>query len=149
MGADGFTSPPKEILLRIFIALKIHRPHLNPGTLGPMASTTAIPQPRTMLWCESTLLVNLMSIYLHTYFLIYNSPSRSIRICQNTKLTISRVSANEQLRSPCPWKSERYAAGLVLWHQELKKRAKRRVTVYISFTLLWQEGIKITFETDE
>jgi hypothetical protein len=30
-GADAFTSPPKEVVLRIFIALKIHRP----ATLDP------------------------------------------------------------------------------------------------------------------
>jgi hypothetical protein len=31
-GTDGFTSPPKEVVLRIFITLKIHRPRpgLNP-----------------------------------------------------------------------------------------------------------------------
>jgi hypothetical protein len=35
-----FTSPPKKGLLKVFIALKIHRPQLgvNPQTLGPMAS---------------------------------------------------------------------------------------------------------------
>jgi hypothetical protein len=40
-GTDGFTSPPKEIVLRILSPLKIHRllPDLNPQTLGPMAST--------------------------------------------------------------------------------------------------------------
>jgi hypothetical protein len=48
-GADGFTSPPKEVVLRIFIALKIHRfrPGLNPLTLSPMASTITITPPRT------------------------------------------------------------------------------------------------------
>jgi hypothetical protein len=37
-GADGFTSPQKEGVLRIFIALKSlpHLPGLNPKTLGPM-----------------------------------------------------------------------------------------------------------------
>jgi hypothetical protein len=40
-GTDGFTSPPKEVVLWIFITLKIHRPRpgLNPQTLGPVAST--------------------------------------------------------------------------------------------------------------
>jgi hypothetical protein len=33
---DCFTSPEKKVVLRIFIALKIHhpRPYLNPRTLG-------------------------------------------------------------------------------------------------------------------
>jgi hypothetical protein len=40
-GAGDFTSPPKKGVLKIFIALKIHRPRpgLNPRTLGPMAGT--------------------------------------------------------------------------------------------------------------
>jgi hypothetical protein len=40
-GTYFFTSPPKELVLRIFITLKIHRPRpgLNPRTLGPVAST--------------------------------------------------------------------------------------------------------------
>jgi hypothetical protein len=40
-GAEGFTSRPKEGVLRNFIALKISSPRLglNPRTLGPIAST--------------------------------------------------------------------------------------------------------------
>jgi hypothetical protein len=40
-GAPDFSSPPKEVVLRIFIALKIHSPlqGLNPQTLGPITST--------------------------------------------------------------------------------------------------------------
>jgi hypothetical protein len=36
VGADGFTSPPKEIVLRIFIALKNPSPSsgFEPATLG-------------------------------------------------------------------------------------------------------------------
>jgi hypothetical protein len=39
-GADGFTSPPKEGMLRIFFARKIRRlqPGLNPRTRVPEAS---------------------------------------------------------------------------------------------------------------
>jgi hypothetical protein len=39
--ADGFTSLPKEVVLRILLPLKIHRPQsgLNPRTVGPMPST--------------------------------------------------------------------------------------------------------------
>jgi hypothetical protein len=40
-GTDGFTSPPKEGMLRIFLALKIRRlrPSANPRTLVPKTST--------------------------------------------------------------------------------------------------------------
>jgi hypothetical protein len=40
-GTDGFTSPPKEGVLRIFSPLKIRRlrPGLNPRTWVPKAST--------------------------------------------------------------------------------------------------------------
>jgi hypothetical protein len=39
--ADAFACLPQEVVLRIFIVLKIHlpRPGPNPRTLGPMAST--------------------------------------------------------------------------------------------------------------
>jgi hypothetical protein len=37
-GTDGFTSPPKEVVLRIFITLK-NSSGLNPRSLGPVAST--------------------------------------------------------------------------------------------------------------
>jgi hypothetical protein len=39
-GINGFTSPPKDVVLLTFITLKIHRPRLglNPWILGPMAS---------------------------------------------------------------------------------------------------------------
>jgi hypothetical protein len=40
-GTDGFTSPPKEVVLRIFITLK------NPRTLGPVASTLTTSPPRS------------------------------------------------------------------------------------------------------
>jgi hypothetical protein len=52
--ADGFTSPPKESVLRIFIAIKIHspRPGLNPRTLGPMVNTLTITPPRWLKFCE-------------------------------------------------------------------------------------------------
>jgi hypothetical protein len=39
-GTDDFISPPREVVLRIFIALK--NPSLNPRTLGPVASTLPI-----------------------------------------------------------------------------------------------------------
>jgi hypothetical protein len=48
---SGFTSHPKEDVLRIFIALKnpSPRPDMNPRTLGPMASTPTNTPPRRLL----------------------------------------------------------------------------------------------------
>jgi hypothetical protein len=48
-GTDGFTSPPKEVVLRILSPLEIHRPRpgLNLRTLGPMVSTVITRPPRT------------------------------------------------------------------------------------------------------
>jgi hypothetical protein len=47
-GASGFTSHPKEAVLRIFIAVKnpSSRPTLNPRPLGPVASTLTTTPPR-------------------------------------------------------------------------------------------------------
>jgi hypothetical protein len=54
--ASGFTSHPKEGVLRIFIALKppSHRPGFNPRPLGPVAATT---QPRRLIWSYKPLAV--------------------------------------------------------------------------------------------
>jgi hypothetical protein len=43
---DGFTSPPKEVVLHILTLLEIHcrRPGLNPQTLGPKAQVTLYPK---------------------------------------------------------------------------------------------------------
>jgi hypothetical protein len=48
-GADSFTSPQKKVVLRIFIALKIHRPRpgLNPRMLYPVTSTIISRAART------------------------------------------------------------------------------------------------------
>jgi hypothetical protein len=51
-GANSFTSPPKDVVLRILSILKFHnpRPGLNPRTLGSMASTiTTIPPRATII----------------------------------------------------------------------------------------------------
>jgi hypothetical protein len=47
-GTSGFSSHPKEDVLRIFIALRnpSPRPALNPRTLGPVASTLITTPPR-------------------------------------------------------------------------------------------------------
>jgi hypothetical protein len=50
-GTDGFTSPPKEVVLGFLSPLKIHRPRSgsNPRTLGPVASTLTTSPPRYSL----------------------------------------------------------------------------------------------------
>jgi hypothetical protein len=47
-GTDGFTIPPKEVVLRTLSPLKIHRsrPGLDPRTLGHMAITITITPSR-------------------------------------------------------------------------------------------------------
>jgi hypothetical protein len=47
-GTSGFTSHPKEGVLRIFVALinPLPRPGLNPRLLGPVVSTLTTTQPR-------------------------------------------------------------------------------------------------------
>jgi hypothetical protein len=49
-GTFGFTSHPKEDVLRIFIALKNLYPRqgLNPRTLDPVASTLTTTPPRRL-----------------------------------------------------------------------------------------------------
>jgi hypothetical protein len=50
-GADGFTSPPKEGILWILIAIKNPSSWLglNPQTLGQMASMLTITPPRQLI----------------------------------------------------------------------------------------------------
>ena len=47
-GTDGFTSPPKKVVLRIFITLKTPstKVGIEPATLGPVASTLTTSPPR-------------------------------------------------------------------------------------------------------
>jgi hypothetical protein len=56
-GTDGFTSPPKEGVLRIFSPLKIRRlrPGLNPRTWVPKASTLP-PDHRTLIRLDITVI---------------------------------------------------------------------------------------------
>jgi hypothetical protein len=51
-GTNGFTSPPKEGMLRIFIAFKnlFPRPSMNPLTLRVMASKLTTTPPRRLAW---------------------------------------------------------------------------------------------------
>ena len=78
-GADGFTSPLKEGVLRIFSPLKIRRlrPGLNPRTWVPKAST--LPLDRRSRW---------YTVYklLYTYF----CPTLYTRVYHVLKTTFSR-----------------------------------------------------------
>jgi hypothetical protein len=68
-GTDGFTSPPKEVVLRIFITLKkIHRPRSgsNPRTLGPMASTLTTSPTRSTT-CTQMHFNNILSITIYGF----------------------------------------------------------------------------------
>jgi hypothetical protein len=49
--ADGFTCPPKEVVLQVFIALKNLPPSaaLNPRTVGPVASTITTRPPKATI----------------------------------------------------------------------------------------------------
>jgi hypothetical protein len=50
-GTDGFTSPPKEVVLRMFITLKNSSisAGIEPATLGPVASTRTTSPPRQIV----------------------------------------------------------------------------------------------------
>ena len=53
-GTDGFTSPPKEGVLRIFSPWKNRRlrPGLNPRTWVPKAIRLPLDYRRRLLWCQ-------------------------------------------------------------------------------------------------
>ena len=74
-GTDGFTSPPKEGVLRIFSPLKIRRlrPGLNPRTWVPKAST--LPLNHRSRWLLNS---NLRTIQL-------NSNLRTIQLNSNLR----------------------------------------------------------------
>ena len=70
-GTDGFTSPLKEGVLRIFSPLKIRwlRPGLNPRTWVPKASTLPLDhRNRTKKLLKKK---NHIHIYVHTYMHTY------------------------------------------------------------------------------
>jgi len=63
-GTDGFTSPPKEGVLRIFSSLKIRRlrPGLNPAILGTkdQYATSRPPKPIVSHICLDIIILNSM-----------------------------------------------------------------------------------------
>ena len=67
-GTDGFTSPPKEGVLRIFFALKIRRlrPGLNPRTWVLKASTLPLDH-RSRYTYIHTYIHACIYTYVHTY----------------------------------------------------------------------------------
>jgi hypothetical protein len=71
IGADGFTSPPKEGVLRIFTALKnpLSRPGLNWRTLGPMAGTLTITPPRRLVIVKLAYRIKHVSIIVENMIL--------------------------------------------------------------------------------
>jgi hypothetical protein len=66
-GTDGFTSPPKEAVLRIFITLK--NPLTSAG--GPVASTLTTSPPRTTILARATTI-------FHTVIFRLNARGRSV-----------------------------------------------------------------------
>ena len=68
-GTDGFTSPPKEGVLRIFSPLKIRRrrPGLNPRTWVLKAKT--LPRSHLLLACLLAYLLTYILTYILTYLL--------------------------------------------------------------------------------
>ena len=71
-GADGFTSPPKEGVLRIFFALKIRRlrPGLNPGTGVLKASTPPQDHQSRYTYENEKIPVTTSGIELETFRLV-------------------------------------------------------------------------------
>jgi hypothetical protein len=63
-GTDGFTSPPKEGVFRIFSPLKIRRlrPGLNPRTWVPKANTLPLDHRS-----RYTLYIHTLNIYIHVH----------------------------------------------------------------------------------
>ena len=63
-GTDGFTSPPKEGVLRIFYAQKIRRlrPGLNPRTWVLKASTLPLDHRMVMLYVLNKIRVKKMAL---------------------------------------------------------------------------------------
>jgi hypothetical protein len=76
-GADGFTSPPKEGVLRIFISLiyPSHSAVIDPRTLGPMESTLTITPLRRPLVSYFDVYLDLWAEY-YTLLCNYYRPCR-------------------------------------------------------------------------
>jgi hypothetical protein len=77
-GTASSNSPLKEVVLRIFMAIKIHRPRpaLNPQTLGTMTSTITTRLPRATNSVRRTFNSPLY-FYRHYKTIIYTSLLRN------------------------------------------------------------------------
>jgi hypothetical protein len=71
-GTSGFTSYPKESVLRMFITLKnpLPWPGSNPQPLGPVASTLTTTPPRQHIYISTAHPLSWGSIFLF-FFLLY------------------------------------------------------------------------------
>ena len=108
-GTEGFTSPPKEGVLRIFSPLKIRRlrPGLNPRTWVPKASTLPLTHTHTHThrWKHIAL--------LYTYDLLSNYSG----IWTDTRFVYHALSASfSVLCLPCnPWAFPLAATTINVW----------------------------------
>jgi hypothetical protein len=81
-GTPGFTSPPKEGVLRIFSPLKIRwlRPGLNPRTWVPMASTLPLDHRSRYIYMQSA---------THALLLITSSSCQTQPLHHNAHIPVS------------------------------------------------------------
>jgi hypothetical protein len=95
-GTAGFTSPPKEGVLRIFSPLKIRRlrPGMNPRTWVLEANTHPLDHRR----CFSHLLHRLMFFSCYAPFLFLNFGGRKAQtLAQDTSVTPNKLTFAAQL----------------------------------------------------
>jgi hypothetical protein len=87
-GTDGFTSSPKEGVLRIFSPEKIRRlrPGLNPRTRVPKASTLPLDH-RSLL-----VLIELVITHYTLLITIYRQPRYTATNCGEETVTLPRIS---------------------------------------------------------
>jgi hypothetical protein len=104
-GTDGFTSPPKEGVLRIFSPLKIWRlrPGLNPWTWIPKASTLPLDHRRILKFdifasCCSFYYAKCLSKQSTLYSISciqYNVLKRSLMICNPQQILFGCTNQDE------------------------------------------------------
>jgi hypothetical protein len=96
-GTSGFTSHPKEGVLRIFIALKNPSPwpHSNPRPLGPVASTLTTTPLRRLVKYELTYFTGRHVIKLLHY--AFNVSNQFRRMQQTVNMSHTKIYANYHL----------------------------------------------------
>jgi hypothetical protein len=82
--ADGFTSPPKEVVLRIFIAIKnlSSSAGLNPRTLGPMAILNVLNKLRFIKSATCCNLSTVSSLLFPPWYRLVLSMSITLCVAQ-------------------------------------------------------------------